>query len=186
MNEFLPGEKIVGPSLLREDRCDVAGAYVRPFGKDGSALMIELDNGSRHVIDAAKARYQNPRMSDSLRELADRIDKNPRLAQWFSFEYFSQHMPGPEAIQLDEFAEMFGAQIKSSVHGPESSDPGARFSFVSTQLGPIELKLQAYTADYEKAKISRIGPIPTEQLDEAKRVSDWNAEQPADPAAGGR
>jgi len=178
MTDFLPGEKIAGPSLMHEDRREINGTYVRPFGMGHPrALMIEQDNGTRCVIDADAARYQNPRMSDSLRNLADVLDNNPRLAQWFSFEMFSQHMNAEEASALDEFAEMFGAQLESRTHGPQSANAGISFSFVSTQIGPIQLRLQAYTKDYEKAKVGQIGSIPQPLLDEAKRVSDWNAEQ---------
>ncbi|MEU7787714.1 hypothetical protein [Amycolatopsis sp. NPDC049159] len=185
MTEFLPGEKVVGPSLMHEDRREVSGAYVRPFGMGHPrALMIEQGDGTRSVIDADAARYQNPRMSDSLRNLADVLDNNPKLARWFSFEHFSQHMSAEEAGALDEFADMFGAQVESRTHGPRSSNAGISFSFVSTQIGPIQMQLQAYTEDYEKAKLVAIGPIPPEQIEEAKRVSDWNAEQ-ADRNAGG-
>jgi hypothetical protein len=176
MTEFLPGEKIVGPSLMHEDRREVSGAFVRKFG-GVKGFLVDLPNGGRDVIDATEARYLNPRMSDSLRDLADAIDKNARLTEWFSFTSFGRHLAGAEAAQLDEFAEMFGVQVESRVHGPASIEPGAQYTTVTADLGPIELRLQAHTADYEKAKLAAIGPIPPEQLDEAKRVSDWNAEQ---------
>ena len=151
MTEFLPGEKIVGPSLMHEDRREVSGTYVRPFGMGHPrALMVQLADETRCVIDADAARYQNPRMSDSLRNLADVLDNNPTLAKWFSFEMFSQHLTKEQVSELDEFAEMFNTEVKP---WPE------KYVAVLTQIGPIELRLQALRADYEKFKVGQIGQI---------------------------
>lgn len=142
------GEEIIGASVMHEDRREVRGEFV---GKFGGGLMVEDALGNRHVIEAGSARRANPTLVQSLREAADVLAKHPGIAAWIQTVQLGRHLTGDDAARIDDFADAFTAVVEHRIHGPKSSEPGSRWTSVTTRIGRVELKFQAMTVDYEKA-----------------------------------
>ncbi|WP_409186679.1 hypothetical protein F9C11_21560 [Amycolatopsis sp. VS8301801F10] len=106
----------------------------------------------------------------ALRVLANMVDAHPEIAGWYMGPGIGQHLNGEKAAALDSFAGLFEAEVEHAVH----SD-GERFSDVETVMGPLSLRLQCRTEDYEKAtgkKIDNVaGFLTKEQLAE---VEHWS------------
>lgn len=95
---------------------------------------------------------ETPSLAASFRMLADLLEEQPVLEQWFRFSPgFAVHQFKDGAGRLDTFADMFGVTVQHQVHGANSGEPGARYSAVETAVGGINLRMQAHTEDYEKA-----------------------------------
>jgi hypothetical protein len=77
MKTFKPGEKITGNSMMGDalQPVEVTGEYLRPFGTSSSmALLIETEDGTRHVVDGNTARPAEPTQAMFYRQLADHLD----------------------------------------------------------------------------------------------------------------
>lgn len=110
-------------------------------------------------------------LAESLRKLADLVDRHPEMAEWLRYTHrLGSHLFGKDAAQLDRFAELFGVDIE---HDQEpNSQNGKFYSEARMDIGRLNVGLQCMTADYEKATGKTIERpqtgLPAEQLAELK------------------
>lgn len=98
MKNFKPGEKIIGASLMDEERAEVIGTFIRPFGSKGTtALLIQTAGGTRCVIDGKTARAAEPTAASTVRQLADHLEGFPDLGHVGNISF-----PGSLSVQLYE------------------------------------------------------------------------------------
>lgn len=92
-------------------------------------------------------------LAAALRVLANMIDEHPEIAGWYEYPAIDEHIVGATTAGLDRLAEIFEVAVRHLVHAN-----GGRFSSVATKLGPLEVRLQCMTEDYEKATGKTVDP----------------------------